>query len=508
MVPIRAAQYLRTSTADRQYMSHQRFTIRQYAERHGLVLVRSYVDAGKRGVTLKGRIGLAELLRDVVQGRADYQVILVYDVSRWGRFQDTDEAAHCEFLCKSAGIRVLYCTEPYLNDLSVSGGILKALKRGMAGEYSRHLAVVVSQGKRRLVQLGYWVGGQPGFGLRRMLVSRNGARKRELESREQKTLHSDRIILVPGPQAEVECVRNIFCMADKGQSPAQIARFLNERGMKYRTGAPWTPGVVLSMLKHSKYAGCSVWGRTTQKMGSAARRTPRHQWIIQPHSFESIIDQGTFDRVQNFLRDRTASKPDEHYLAPLRELLEGTGKLSHSLVVHTKNLPCISAYYLRFGSPGKAYEKVGFFQSSSTLSRIESMKRVKRQEVTLVQELTGLFPDRVSVFRPKLTMRPLLVIDGSADVAISVCRPRTPLRGVPRWLFSVGTGRCDRPILLCLPDPVRRELLSFYLMPTLARPTWKYKNLRQPCDPWLAQGVRLDGLASFFAAAKQLGMTG
>jgi hypothetical protein len=32
--------------------------------------------------------------------------------SRWGRFQDADESAHYEFLCKSAGIPVHYCAEP------------------------------------------------------------------------------------------------------------------------------------------------------------------------------------------------------------------------------------------------------------------------------------------------------------------------------------------------------------------------------------------------------------
>ena len=37
--------------------------------------------------------------------------ILVYYVSRWGSFQDTDESAHYEFACKSAGVPVHYCAE-------------------------------------------------------------------------------------------------------------------------------------------------------------------------------------------------------------------------------------------------------------------------------------------------------------------------------------------------------------------------------------------------------------
>jgi hypothetical protein len=33
-------------------------------------------------------------------------VILVLDVSRWGRFQDIDESAYYEFLCRRAGMQV------------------------------------------------------------------------------------------------------------------------------------------------------------------------------------------------------------------------------------------------------------------------------------------------------------------------------------------------------------------------------------------------------------------
>jgi hypothetical protein len=47
------------------------------------------------------------LISDVQNVRADFNVILVYDVSRWGRFQDTDESAYYEFICKVAGIKVL-----------------------------------------------------------------------------------------------------------------------------------------------------------------------------------------------------------------------------------------------------------------------------------------------------------------------------------------------------------------------------------------------------------------
>ena len=100
-----AAQYVRMSTEDQQYsIVNQEAAIRTYAMSHGYAVVASYADAGKSGVAIKHRKELRRLLSDVVSGRAQFKAILVYDVSRWGRFQDVDEAAHYEFLCRSAGI--------------------------------------------------------------------------------------------------------------------------------------------------------------------------------------------------------------------------------------------------------------------------------------------------------------------------------------------------------------------------------------------------------------------
>jgi DNA invertase Pin-like site-specific DNA recombinase len=103
--PIPAAQYLRMSTEYQQYSpENQVDAITQYAEERGFSVVKTYTDAAKSGLRLKNRNGLKQLLKDVVDGKVDYRDILVYDVSRWGRFQDADESAHYEFLCKSARI--------------------------------------------------------------------------------------------------------------------------------------------------------------------------------------------------------------------------------------------------------------------------------------------------------------------------------------------------------------------------------------------------------------------
>jgi DNA invertase Pin-like site-specific DNA recombinase len=116
-IPIRVAQYVRMSTEHQQYsMDNQSEAISTYARDHQMAVVQTYADAGKSGLTAKNRPGLAQLIKDVESGSTDYFAILVYDVSRWGRFQDADESAYYEYRCRRANIAVHYCVEPFSND--------------------------------------------------------------------------------------------------------------------------------------------------------------------------------------------------------------------------------------------------------------------------------------------------------------------------------------------------------------------------------------------------------
>lgn len=120
--PIPAAQYLRMSTEHQQYsIQNQARVIQQYALQNGFEVLQSYADPGKSGLLLKHRKGLVQLLKDVVGGAHAYNVILVYDVSRWGRFQDIDEAAYYEFVCKRAGVRIQYARRRRLRWVIDSG---------------------------------------------------------------------------------------------------------------------------------------------------------------------------------------------------------------------------------------------------------------------------------------------------------------------------------------------------------------------------------------------------
>jgi DNA invertase Pin-like site-specific DNA recombinase len=356
-----AAQYLRMSTEHQQYSPENQSTaIRRYAESHGFTVVRTYSDPAKSGLFLKNRRGLRELLQDVTGG-TEYKAILVYDVSRWGRFQDTDEAAHYEFLCKSSGVPIHYCAETFANDGSLPSSIMKALKRAMAGEYSRELGLKVIAGQKRLAELGFKQGGIPGFGLRRLLVSENRTPKQLLAQGEMKSIATDRVVLVPGPSYEVEEIREIFRKFTVDRlSLKAIARDLNRRGVPSIKNKHWTHSVVASLLSHPKYVGCNVFNRTTMRLGTAPVAVPKSDWVICPEAHEPIVKTKTFALAQEICADWTLNKTNEQLLQELRSLVVVKGKISNKIIDESVGMASSRTFGFRFGGLRRACELIGY----------------------------------------------------------------------------------------------------------------------------------------------------
>ena len=127
---MRAAEYVRMSTDHQKYSTeNQADAIQRYAAQRGIEIVRTYADDGESGLTFDGRDALQELIETVEKRTADFTAILVYDISRWGRFQDADESAYYEHICKRAGISVHFCAEQFENDGSTFSTIVKSVKR-------------------------------------------------------------------------------------------------------------------------------------------------------------------------------------------------------------------------------------------------------------------------------------------------------------------------------------------------------------------------------------------
>jgi DNA invertase Pin-like site-specific DNA recombinase len=358
----RAAAYVRMSTDHQRYsIANQLDAIHRYASEHLLEVVQVYSDAGKSGLLIKNRDGLKKLLSDVVSGEASFQVVLVYDISRWGRFQDIDESAHYEFLCRQAGMKIVYCGEQFENDGSAFSNLVKSLKRTMAAEYSRELSVKVFTGKARLAQLGFLVGCKAPYGFRRQMITAEGAPITLLRDNEQKSLTTARVILVQGPEAEVEVVRRIFRMYTEGVGTNGIAKQLNSEGIPGRHGRPWNYSTVGYMLQNEKYAGHNIFGRFTYRLRTGRRTNPPELWIRADNAFEAIVDQETFEQAQQVFKKHT----DRRLLSSLRAHARKKGRLYVSNLNHDAKLPWAQIVQTHFGSLRNAYNLIGYTPPTS-----------------------------------------------------------------------------------------------------------------------------------------------
>ncbi|MFM0115160.1 recombinase family protein [Paraburkholderia nemoris] len=360
--PLRAAQYVRMST-DHQQCSpiFQRQAIAEYAEAHNIRIVRDYEDAGISGLTLRERPALTRLLVDVENPARKFTVILVYDVSRWGRFQDVDEAAFYEYACRRAGVKVIYVAEPFENDASPATCVMKALKRAMAGEFSREISRKVFLGHCVNVERGFHSGGPPGYGLQRVLVDAGSGIQRPLAPYQYKSIQTDRVILAPGPPHEAALVRKMFeWYAARGMTATDVARRLNDFGICNGAGRPWLPRNILQILRNEKYIGTNVYSRTSSKLDAAWEQLPREEWIRVPGAFEPVVGNPLFGAVQRKLARIRQIPSREEIVHGLRKVIEKTGKLNQATLRHYRSAPSVERIMREFGSLYGAYEEIGY----------------------------------------------------------------------------------------------------------------------------------------------------
>lgn len=466
VAPIRAAQYVRMSTEHQQYSTkNQAHAIRQYADRHGLEIVRTYADEGRSGLRIEGRGALQALIADVESGAADFTTILVYDVSRWGRFQDADESAHYEYLCRRAGIQVRYCAEPFENDGSALSTIVKGVKRMMAAEYSNELSKKVFAGQCRLIEHGFRQGGAAGYGVRRHLIDQAGTPKGELTRGEHKSIQTDRVVLVPGPPEEVTTVRWMYhAFVVEAKSEGEIAKTLNARGVSTDLGRPWTRGTVHQVLINPKYVGDNVWNRVSFKLKQKRERNRPENWIRADRAFEGIVERPLFEAAAAIIAERARRLTDEDLLSVLRALFEAQGRLS-GLIIDETDGPSSSAYRHRFGSLLRAYSLVGYLprRDYRYIEINRSLRRLHPEMVDVV--VTGLEDVGATVRRDPETD----LIDVNDEIALSVviapCK-ETPT-GVHRWRLRFDTGLDPDITIAIRMDAPNRHPLDYYLFPRI-----------------------------------------
>ncbi|MDB5583352.1 MAG: hypothetical protein JWR80_8528 [Bradyrhizobium sp.] len=359
--PIPAAQYIRMSTEHQRFSpDNQKAVMAAYAAEHGFEVIATYQDSGKSGLTLSGRPELKRLLSDVLSGAIQFEAILVLDVSRWGRFQDADQSAHYEYMCREAGAPVQYCSEAFANDGGTMASIVKHMKRVMAAEYSRDLSKRVARAQRQQAKLGFKQGGQAVLGVRRQVVDERGSVRMTLSAGQRKALSTDKVVYIPGPASELAQVQRIFRMyVSDDLRISEICAQLTKEGACQPNGREWSYATIRRLLCNEIYLGTYVFGRRRNNLGDRKAappadwiRTPMLAPIVEPRIFAAALD-----RAERTTRRRYS---DDQLLEGLRRLLAETGLLTAELVRACPYLPTPEVLVKRFGSVAHAFRQIGY----------------------------------------------------------------------------------------------------------------------------------------------------
>lgn len=492
-----AVAYVRMSTDHQKYSTENQLdAIRRYASARGLEILRVFEDSGRSGLRLDGREALQRLMAEVHSGSADFSAILVYDVSRWGRYQDADEGAYHEHVCSRAGIRVHYCGEQFENDGSIGSNLLKTVKRVMAGEYSRELSVKVFAGQCRLVELGFRQGGAPGYGLRRVLVDEHRTVKGELARGERKSLQTDRVVLVSGPAHEVDVVCRMYRMfVDDGRSEREIAAALNLEGVLTDLGRPWTRASVHQVLTNEKYIGNNVFNRISFKLKQRRVVNPREMWVRAESAYPSIVDRALFDRARAIVDARSQHFSDEELLALLRSLLEQQGVLSGLAIDEREEMPSSSVYRHRFGSLLRAYELIGY-KPDRDYRYIEINRELRRSHPKVVAEIiTGVERAGGSAIRDPVT--DLVSINSEFTASVVIARAFATASGSLRWHIRLDTGLVPDISIAIRMDELNEAPLDYYVLPSIDLAASRLRFAEH--NGLSLDAYRFDNLEFFFA---------
>jgi DNA invertase Pin-like site-specific DNA recombinase len=426
----RAAEYVRMSTDYQRYsIENQAVIIAAYAQAHGLTIVRTYSDKGESGLKLRNRGGLIELLDDVQSGNAEFGHILVFDVSRWGRFQDIDESAHYEFICKKAGVKVTYCAEQFANDDSMLSSIVKNLKRVMAAEYSRELSSKVYAGACRYARMGFAAGGPSIYGLHRVLVDEKLQSKGILRRGDRKYLTTDHVRFRPGADEEIAVVKWIFNEFLKVKSEIAIARRLNRAAIPSGTGGLWDNSLIGRLIRDERYIGNLIYNRRSHKLGDKFVSNPPDAWIRSEGCIEPIVDLAVFLKAKAIIEQRRPNLSDEEMLTRLRRTLAKKGRLTPLVINGTAGMPSSTIYIRRFGSLRKAYSLIGY-TSGRDCSYIDS----RQTWADLTAKLTSQVATRIEKAGGRvLRFAECLRVDGSVNIFFRIARWVRKERGCRVW---------------------------------------------------------------------------
>ena len=304
----KAVAYYRHSAEDKQEnsVSIQSQHAHQLAAQHGVEIIHQEADEGVSGLLgPESRPGFKRLLEDWVENpdAPPFDYVFVYDQSRWGRFQNPDEAAHYEFRCTKRGKKIVYVASGWPKEgQELMSSLDTSIKRYMAAEYSRALSDKVFRGCVEVSKQGYSAGGSACYGMTRLLLDADKKPERLLKKGEHKSISNARVTFTLANDQTTDTVREIFNLfVIEQKSLKEVATILNAKGIPSDNGGLWHHRKVLHILTNETYMGTKTYNKKWHRLKQGHRRNPRNQWVIVPNAYPALVAANIFIQAQERL---------------------------------------------------------------------------------------------------------------------------------------------------------------------------------------------------------------
>ncbi len=196
-----------------------------FAERSGLRVIHEYIDEHLTGTNDK-RDSFLQMIED--SKKKNFQFVIVYQLDRFAR--NRYDSATYKAKLKKNGVRVLSARENITDD--ASGILIEGVLESMAEYYSAELSQKIKRGISISASKCKYFGGSVPLGYK---------------------VDEQKHFIVNEETAPI--VKQMFQMLAGGYNYAQIARYLNERGIPTARGGKWNKNSFQSLFSNRRYLG-------------------------------------------------------------------------------------------------------------------------------------------------------------------------------------------------------------------------------------------------------------
>jgi len=288
-VPLRAALYLRVSTARQAEhdvsIPDQKRQGEAYCATRGYQLVETFVEAGA-SATNDRRPEFQRMIEAGTSKPAPFDVVVVHSFSRF--FRDHFELEFYVRKLAKNGAKLVSITQEMGDDPMhvMMRQIMALFDEYQSKENAKHVLRAMNENVRQ----GFWNGSLPPIGYRVVAAEQRGSKiKKKLEI---DPLHADTVRLI----------YRLYLEGDGASGPMgvkSIACHLNERRIFTRDGGRWGLAQVHTILTRTTYIGEH---RFNTRFYKGREKKPDSEVVTM--AVPPLIDRATFEAVQTRLKSR------------------------------------------------------------------------------------------------------------------------------------------------------------------------------------------------------------